>query len=117
MSNVTAGATIPSIPSAPSTGYPGNAATNYHFGTAQVLTGLATDLHGSAAGCGGACPANFGAPSDNGDGTAALSGAIGYKAESGRKLTVKDTVTSAQNSSNAFTINPADVASFTFSRP
>ena len=49
------------------------------------------------------------------DGTATLSGAVGYKAESGRKMTVKDSVTLAQSSSNAFTVVPADVASFTFS--
>ena len=93
----------------------GNLATNYHFGTAQVVTGVPSDLHGSAAGCAGACPANFGALRQWRWDRDAQRGAVGYKAESGRKMTVKDSVTLAQSSSNAFTVVPADVASFTFS--
>ena len=112
VSDVTAGALIPSITVSAFDLY-GNAATNYDWTKAVVTTTLSTDLHGSSTGCGtnnaSACsvPAGTFTPSGTNTGTANLTGLKGFTAESGRKISVKDTLHNATSGSGAFTVTPS----------
>ena len=113
--DVDAGDTIPSITVTAYDTY-GNIATNYNFSTASV----STNLNGSTIGCGALagqpCVVPAGALTNiAGTGTATITGLIGYKAESGRAVTVTDSVTDAENSSSpSFSVKSIEAAILTF---
>ena len=119
-SNVAAGATIPSVTVSAFDQY-GNAATNYDW-TGGRHDHVSTDLHGSSDGCGinNATPAPCRPglhPDGANTGTANLTGLTGYKAESGRQdHRQRHARPRRRTAATAFTVSPADVASFTFSQ-
>ncbi len=75
---------------------------------------LTTTMNGSTIGCSGPCSASAGSLGSWTNGTSTLSGAVGYKAETGRTLTVTDGP-SGPAGSTTFAVVPANVASFTLS--
>lgn len=68
-----------------------------------------TIMNGSLIGCSGPCGASAGSLGTFVGGVATISGAVGYKAESGRTITVTD---GAVDDSVTFTVGPADLAAF-----
>ncbi len=109
VSNVVAGETIPTITVSAFDRH-NHLATNYDFSTAVVTSNLG-DAPNGCPGCTADPGSLTGVPRS---GTATLSGAVGYKAESLRNLTVTDSLTSVSDSTNNFTVDPAAVAQLDF---
>ena len=96
IADVTAGDTIPAVTLTAHDAY-GNIATNYDFSAAGTTSNLGDAPNASGT-------ASAGSLVDLGSGTAGLSGAVGYKAEPGRTLTVTDPGFSASGTSDPFTV-------------
>lgn len=105
VADVAAGATIPTITARAFDAF-GNAKTDYSGGT------LSTTMHDAPNGCSG-CTASAGSLGVWASGVASINGAVGYKAETARTITIQDGAISRASNSFAVTGGPLTQLTFT----